>query len=106
MSGVAVNLIIAAIIIGVVTLVDFSVFFISKDTENLLYYDENSIDEDSSDADEDVEESEKDDEEKSEDDVVQADDNKHGAEISSDDFILDIDEMTKEFVSSVKEDAR
>ena len=55
MSGIAVNLIIAAIIIGIVTLVDFSVFFISKDTENLLYYDENSVDEDSFETDDECE---------------------------------------------------
>ena len=89
-------------------------FFISKDTENLLYYDENSVDEDSFETDDECENEDDTDSEKadkgvedSQGDVVESTSNeKQRLETSSDDFILDIDEMTKEFVSSVKEDAK
>lgn len=107
MSMTAINLIIAAFIIGLVALIDSSVFFISKDTEDLLYYDENSVDPEDAENEEEQEvqeESEDDSEDGSQSTVVEEEELKS----SEDDFVLDIDvnDLAKNLVSDVKRDAK
>lgn len=110
MSVTAINLIVAAIVVGLVALIDSSVFFISKDTEDLLYYDENSVDPEDNAEDENDEENDESNEEKEggsseegEETLVEENPLK-----DDDDFVLDIDvnDLAKNLVSDVKKDAR